>query len=77
MYTYAFIVHVTEYERLKVKIPVEGSFELYLQFIPPICLIFFLNLILVNYSPQYDDVQNPWFNFTQNPWLNYADSYHI
>ena len=37
----------------------------------------FLNLILVNYFPQYDDVQNPWFNFTQNLWLNYADSYHI
>ena len=56
MYTYAFIIHVTEYERLKVKIPVEGSFEFYLHFIPPLCLIFFLNLILVNYSPQYDDV---------------------
>ena len=77
MYTYAFIIHVTEYERLKIKIPVEGSFELYLHFIPPLCLIiWFLNLILVNYSPQYDDLQNPWFNFPQNPWLNYADSYH-
>ena len=60
MYTYAFIIHVTEYERLKIKIPVEGSFELYLHFIPPLCLIIrFLNLILVNYSPQYDDLQNP------------------
>ena len=58
MYTYAFIIHVTEYERLKIKIPVEGSFEFYLNFIPHLCLIF-LNLILVNYSPQYDDVQNP------------------
>ena len=27
MYTYAFIIHVTEYERMKIKIPVEGSFE--------------------------------------------------
>ena len=58
MYTYAFIIHVTEYERLKVKIPVEGSFEFYLHFIPPLCLIF-LYLILVNYSPHYDDVKNP------------------
>ena len=41
VYTYAFIIHVTEYERLKVKIPVEGSFEFYLHFIPPLCLIFF------------------------------------
>ena len=41
MYTYAFIIHATEYERLKVKIPVEGSFEFYLHFIPPLCLIFF------------------------------------
>ena len=39
--TYAFIIHVTEFERLKVKIPVEGSFEFYLHFIPPLCLIFF------------------------------------
>ena len=59
MYTYAFIIYVTEYERLKIKIPVEGSFEFYLHFIPPLCLIFFLILFLVNYSPQYDDVQNP------------------
>ena len=59
MYTYAFITHVTEYERLKTKFSVEGSFECYLHFIPPFCLIFFLNLILVNYSPHYDDVQNP------------------
>ena len=59
MYTYAFIIHVTEYERLKVKIPVEGSFEFYLHFIPPLCLIFFLCVILVNYSPHYDDVKNP------------------
>ena len=58
MYTYAFIIHVTEYERLKIKIPVEGSFEFYRHFIPPFCLIFFKTLILVNYSPQYDDVQN-------------------
>ena len=40
MNTYAFIIHVTEYERLKIKIPVEGSFEFYLHFIPPLCLIF-------------------------------------
>ena len=60
MYTYAFIIHVTEYERLKIKIPVEGSFEFYIHFIPPLCLIiWFLNLIFVNYSPQYDDLQNP------------------
>ena len=41
MYTYAFIIHVTEYERLKVKIPVDGSFDFYLHFIPLLCLIFF------------------------------------
>ena len=41
MHTYAFIIDVTEYERLKIKIPVEGSFEFYLHFIPPLCLIFF------------------------------------
>ena len=40
-------------------------------------MLIFFNSIFVNYSPQYDDVQNPWFNFTQNPWLNYADSYRI
>ena len=55
----AFIIYVTEYERLKIKIPVERSFEVYLNFIPPFCLIFFFNLILVYYSPEYDDVQNP------------------
>ena len=41
VYTYAFIIHVTEYERLEIKIPVEGSCEFYLHFIPPLCLIFF------------------------------------
>ena len=43
MYTYAFIIHVTEYERLKITIPVERSFEFYLHFIPPFCLIFKFN----------------------------------
>ena len=42
MYTYAFVIHVTEYEKLKIKIPVEESLEFYLHFIPPLCLIFFL-----------------------------------
>ena len=41
IYTYAFIIHVIEYERLKVNIPVEGSFEFYLHFIPPFMLDFF------------------------------------
>ena len=42
LYTYVFIIHATEYERLKIKIPVEGSYEFYLFFIPPLCLIFFI-----------------------------------
>ena len=33
-------VRVTEYERLNIKIPVEGSFEFYFHFIPHFCLIF-------------------------------------
>ena len=39
MYTYAFIIHVTEYERLKVKIPAEGSFE----FLSPLHTSFMLD----------------------------------